>query len=589
MEKKVIIDNPDEDRGRNEYFEVSTIDTQDMRKSSGIRTYDDLIKTILPESEIHTPKSKQLAKTFHDLTEDGEVIPPPIDVDLAAAMIEKSTRLNRAVHTYARNVVGLDYHIVPSIDLSDATDEEKNRFKREKELLTNLFDCPNTDMPLVNLLYLVKLDQEATGNGYIEVVRNGTYIIQALYHIPSVTMRVRTKDRGFVQLVEEKKRFFKKFGDTRLMDCETGEFVAGPLPMARQATEVIHFKIPCVRSTFYGMPRWVPAIPAITGNRLAAVRNVTFFEHDAVPRLIITISGGGRLAPDSVEEIRKFLTVRSKGVENAHRVAVIQLDQKRTNFTADTPRAEINIEPITVGTTEDASFLQYRVANDEEIRESFGIGKVFFTLDDVSRAGGRISRMITNESEFEPDRVSWEWEINQKIVRDFDVKFAKFKLARPDLSDPLETAKIDKLLADAGALSPNDIRTRHSMPNFPDSYTFANKPIKVALTEAKPPFNVELIEGNFAETAEQEETDRLQHPEREGVPVNDPPNKAPNEPDKELPTVNRNPVTIDVDAPEFRQSLQLASLFHKDKNILEDTYGVEFDIKIAGNKFDPVK
>lgn len=592
MKEYIIETNLDENsRDLHEYFEVSTFDSKG--NTSNARTYTDLIKSILPESEIHTTsKSKQLSQTFHAMQESNEVIPPPIDVDLAAAMLEKSTRLNRAVHTYARNVVGLGFHIVPNIDLSESTDEEKAKFKQEKRTLETLLESPNPDMPLVNLLFLTKLDQEATGNGYIEVVRNGSGVIQNLFHMPSITVRVRTEDKGFVQIVDDKRRFFKKFGDNRIMDCDTGEFVSNPIPIAKQATEVLHFKIPCVRSCFYGLPRWVPSIPAITGNRLAAIRNVSFFENDTTPRMIITINGGGRLSPDSVEEIRKFLNVRAKGVENAHRVAVIQLDQKRTNYTDNTPAAQINITPLTVGTAEDASFLNYRLANDEEIRESFGIGKVFFTLDDVSRAGGRISRMITNESEFEPDRVYWEWEINQKIVKDFGLEFARFKLARPDLSDALETAKIDKLLADAGALSPNDIRQRHSMPNFPDSFDFATKPIRVAMEEAKPPTLKPLTSGPLSETAEQEREENLQHPERVGVPRQDPPNveQIPGHPRRENPTVNRNPPVLDVDvnSRDVRQSLGLASMFYKEKDYLEKKYGVPFEIHVNGNKFDPL-
>jgi len=52
----------------------------------------------------------------------------------------------------------------------------------------------------------------ATGNGYMEVVRNVAGKIVQLYHISSVTVRLR-KGGGFVQIRNQKRKFFKEFGD----------------------------------------------------------------------------------------------------------------------------------------------------------------------------------------------------------------------------------------------------------------------------------------------------------------------------------------------------------------------------------------
>jgi PBSX family phage portal protein len=401
-----------------------------------------------------------------------------------AAAMERNTRLNRAIHTYARNAVGLGWEIVPAIDVTAETSEDQRKqIQEERAKLEALFRHPNHEMPFTSLMCLVKVDEEATGNGYMEVTRNNAGEIDGLYHAPSHTIRLLRGGHGFVQIRGSAKRYFRRFGDERVMDAQTAEFVEGRgLPIDRRATELIHFRIYSPRSSFYGIPRFVAAAPAIAGNRLAAQRNVAFFENDAVGRLAITVSGG-RLTPDSIEMIRDFLR-QGKGVENAHRVMILQSESKKIGLGNDA-KTQINVIPLTVGVTEDASFLGYRKANDEEIREAFGIAKVFFTSDDVNRASAAVSRQITNEQEFEPDRIDKEFRINHTIVQaaPFHAELVEFRFARPTLSDPLDRARVDEIYARGGALTPNDLRSNLGLAPFSKDFAFANKPLAVALLE----------------------------------------------------------------------------------------------------------
>ncbi len=259
------------------------------------------------------------------------------------------------------------------------------------------------------------------------------------------------------------------------------EAASQDLPPERRASELIHFKIYCPRSSFYGLPRFVAAAPAIAGNRLAAQRNVAFFENDTVGRPAITVSGG-RLTADSVEMIKHFLA-KGMGPENAHRVMVLQSDSKRIGI--GDSKAQINVVPLTVGVTEDASFLGYRRANDEEIREAFGIAKVFFTTEDVNRASAAVSRQITNELKFEPDRLDKEFRINHTILasRPFEAELVKFRFKRPKISDPMDRAKIEDLYARHGALTPDDLRDSLGLDPYPEEFAFADKPLPVALQE----------------------------------------------------------------------------------------------------------
>jgi len=456
-------------------------DSQDIEAQ--IDEAEAVVKALfLGGEEGHGRSQQVLEDPFADF--GGEIIEPPANPLVWAAAMERNTRLHRAIHTYARNTVGLGWEIVPAIDVTDETSEaEVAQIEQETEKLEALFRHPNHEMPFTSLMCLVKVDEEATGNGYMEVTRNNAGEIDGLYHAPSHTIRLLKAGHGFMQIRGTVKRYFRRFGDERVMDAQTGEFIEGRgLPIERRATELLHFKIYSPRSSFYGIPRFVAAPPAIAGNRLAAQRNVAFFENDAVGRLAITVSGG-RLTPDSIEMIRDFLK-KGKGVENAHRVMVLQSESKKIGLGNDA-KTQINVVPLTVGVTEDASFLGYRTANDEEIREAFGVAKVFFTSDDVNRATAAVSRQITNEQEFEPDRIDKEFRINHTILDSapFHAELVEFRFKRPTLADPLDQAQIDEIYARGGALTPNDLRANLGLDPFPEEFVFANKPLAVALLE----------------------------------------------------------------------------------------------------------
>ena len=421
----------------------------------------------------------------------GEYLKPPTDPKTWAAAMEMNTRLFKCIHIYARNTVGLGWEIQP-IQPGGHKKEVPGSFDAEKERALNLFIRPNPKMPFNKVMELIKIDEEATGNGYMEVVRNNSGDIEQLWHIPSVTVRVRNPRRitwmkadghpGFVQIRGNKKRYFKEFGDENVVNAKTGDQAAGGLPIDDRATEIIQFMIYAPRSTWYGMPRYVPASPAITGNRLAAIRNVTFFENDAVPRMIIAVSGG-TLSASSTKSIENFVRRGAKGVQKAHRVMVLQTDKRRIG-TMDA-KAQINVIPLTVGMSEDASFMGYRRANDEEVREAFGIGRAFFTMDDVNRASATESRRITNEQEFEPDRIEKDYIINEDIMRSepINATASEFRFRRPKRADPSEQAEIDRIYATLGAITPNELRKQIGLPPYPDEYVFANKPFNIALME----------------------------------------------------------------------------------------------------------
>lgn len=463
----------------------------------------EIVKAMFIGEEAPPPKSKALEDGDKPFSGIGGLIEPPISLDLWARMMEINTRLGRSIRTYARNTVGMGWEVAAIKPVTPETDAKtKEKIVEQTARIEALFKKPNTKMPYVTLAYLEKVDEEATGNGYYEVVRNVAGKIAGLYHISAVSVRLR-KGGGFVQVRNNKKRFFKEFGDPRIVDADDGKvlvdakgnktaeglakFGAGAVPLESRASELLHFKVYSPRSTYYGLPRYMAAAPAISGSRLAATRNVSFFENDAVPRVIITVSGG-RLTHESIQMLEKFVTRKGKlGPGGAHRIAVLQVEEKQIGGLMNKNlRTQINVQPLTVGSSEDASFQNYRSANDEEIREAFGLAQVFFSANEVNKSSAFATMAVTNDQEFEPDRIEKEFIINATIVADLlegEEPLVAFYLKRPALTDPLDQARIDQVYASLGALTPNELRERIGEARFPASFAFADKPLQIAMTE----------------------------------------------------------------------------------------------------------
>lgn len=498
-----------------------------LNKDVGKEGMDDLIKVLLvgkdgsfeaqgkkkEDGDNEKVKSGQIDE-FEKLA-SGEFVPPTFNPLIWAQAWRQSTRLSRCIRTFARNTVGLGWHIEPVHPVTPETpDKEKKIIEEQTQRLREFFSYPNENLPLTEIFYLAKVDEEATGTGYIEIVRDNSGRIMKVYHAPATTMRRRILTDGgektvygYIQIRGNRKRYFKEFGDPRVMDAKTGKWYAGkvPLPIADRATEVLQFAIYDPISSYYGAPRYVSAATAIAGNRQAAIRNVAFFENDAVPRMALLVSGG-RLTGDSMQQIEDFVRGKGRGPDQSHRVMIVQVEPAKIGFQQQN-KTMIELKPLTVGVTEDQSFGAYRKDNDEEIREAFGLAQIFFQAEGANRANAQVAREITNEQELEPDRLMKEYVINQTILTDILLYHMKptwredtendeeqleemrkeirvrFRFARLTLTDPLDSARMDQIYASLGAMTPNELRESLGKPPYPKDYFFADKPISIALAE----------------------------------------------------------------------------------------------------------
>lgn len=431
--------------------------------------------------------SKQLHDDLFQIVWN-QIIEPPIDLRLWASQIMRNTRLMRAIRTLARNVVGLGWEIVSAEPIHEDTPQaERDAIAEELKVAREFFDNCNENLPFSAVFEIETMDEEACGNGYLEWIRDNGGRLQKVFHVPAITVRLLRNERGFVQIRGTRRRYFKKFGDQRVMDAETGAFVPdeeeGPLPLEKRASEIQHFAIYTPTSEFYGIPRWLPAAAAVTGNVLAAKRNLVFFKNDAVPRTIVAIQGGAALTKESRDELQRYFD-EGKGSEAAHRLLVLQTSMEGVGVD-EKSNTKIDLKPLTVGVGEDASFLKYRKANDEEIREALGLSEVFFTSGNLAKASAVIAKAMTDEQELEPMRRLKEHLINHKVIKSaLGLRRVKFRFLRPQMMDTIERARADMEYAKVGVLTPNEIRQRSlGLDPYPASMGWGHQPLPKAQQE----------------------------------------------------------------------------------------------------------
>jgi len=414
--------------------------------------------------------SKQIKDPFQRLYDDGLALLPPCDPDTWASLMSVSTRYGSLVRTYARNVAGQGWRIVPTVELSRKTPEDlKQIVETDIRKCQDFYGHPHSakqskrfqEESFSELLVKQEMDRQATGNGYLETARGLNGFPGGLWHVPGTTMRLLSNLEGFVQYSAGHTEwvYFKNFGDPRIMDWRDGQFVSKRRLKAFktefQANEVIHFQLYSPASTHYGLPRVVAAELAIVGSRAAARRNYAFFTNDAVPRMAVIVSGGS-LSNKSIEQIEAMMAAESRGDALAHRVLLLHATPGQQ--TQSSP-PKIELQPLTVGMQDDASFTKYSDSNASEIREAFNLSELHLGSDKGSNRAAALTLLrLVNEQEFKPTIHELEYRLNATVTSALGSKMAMLELRRPTAMDPIDESKIFSKLIPAGAVTPKDMR-----------------------------------------------------------------------------------------------------------------------------------
>lgn len=381
-----------------------------------------------------------------------DVVIPPYNLLELASFYDNSSAIHSAVNAKVANIVGLGYDFEVSPTVRQSLEEleaerlvrAQRKVERTKASVREWLESLNDEDTFIHTLEKVWTDVETTGNGYIEIGRTVTGEIGYIGHIPAITMRVRRKRDGFVQIVSNKVVFFRNYNSK----------TPNPITADGRPNEIIHIKKYSSRNSYYGIPDTVAAATSVVGNDLAGKFNVDFFENKAVPRYIALLKGA-TLSAESEDKLFRFLQSGLRGQN--HRTLFIPLPP-------DTPesKVEFDMKPVESGILE-ASFIEYRKENTNDTLMAHGVPR--------SRVGGEANQNIAaalaadrtfKESVARPAQDRLEKMLNKIIAEKTDI--LQLKMNELSLTDEITQSQIDERYLRNSVITPNEVRPRLGLP-----------------------------------------------------------------------------------------------------------------------------
>lgn len=407
-----------------------------------------------------------------------------------------------------------------SIEVDARIAEIRVRMRIEKMRLEALFSacCPGSSF--IKLRKQLRRDLEVTGNAYLGIRRDNRGDIAEFEYLPSVTMRLRPMAtdahgsvlwvpvqvpvrrtpitiehvtthrafRTFVQYGLSRDVYFKQYGDPRCFSSRDGRMVDSVEDLRygeAPATEVLHLKVDSALYE-YGVPRWIGAVPTVTGLRASEEVNATHFDNNAIPRLLFMISGG-TLKDGAEKKLETLLRTHAKGRENHGAVIILQATPSSANPAA---RVTIEAKPLKEAVPNDALFQQFEANGRDKILSQFRLPKFAVgQLEDVNKASAREGVQLVEDQVYQPLRGEFDTEMNAMFEAEGFLLWM-FVSNSPLSRDPEASAAVADKLAVRGGMSINDMRRKaaeiDNIPYVPAPKEWGDLPLELAKLVFKP-------------------------------------------------------------------------------------------------------
>ncbi len=453
--------------------------------------------------------SKAIAPEQMSAYDAFQLVQPPYNIEALAQLYEKNAAHNAAVTAKAYNIVGLGYEITNSPETELRIEElqenpEKlkkltSRIRRERVRLMRILESLNDEDEFTEILVKIWTDVESVGNGYMEIGRTRSGNIGYIGHVPAQTIRIRAPKDGFVQYVGNKYVFFRNFGDTETPD----PFKNDPSP-----NEILHFKKYSPRSTYYGVPDIIPAMPAVLAEALAKEYNIDFFENKAVPRYVF-ITKGVKLSAQAEHNLKEFFRRELKGKH--HGTLYIPLPGG-----PNTQNVDVQFQPIEAR-PQDSSFVTYIKESRLEILMAHRVppSKVGI-FENVNLAVSRDADRTFKEQVCRPEQRRIEKKLNRLFLDIAKSKMFVLKLKESSIIDEdVLSRKHDRYLR-TRVMKPNEVRAEIGLPAVPEGEEFLPAPGQATgrlprSTDGDKPFS-SVIPGRAERGAEQDRGRRDNYP-----------------------------------------------------------------------------
>lgn len=404
----------------------------------------------------------------------GDWITPPNDMRGLRNLVKQSTILPQCIRAYKNNIAGFGIGIRYVEDVEE-TPEMAAEFKRAEEIVELL----NTEQDTKEVFEDVIEARETYGIAYLEVIRNlaGEVVqVEFIKETPSIT-KTKPLDPYIPsiyyhhgQQVERKKRYckykqeiggktvyFKEFGDPRIMDGRSGQYLTDgkTLDLEYQANELMEFAI---GTEPYGEVRWIGQVLGVDGSRRAEGLNNNYFINGRHTPLMIIVKNG-TLTDDSFAKLQHYIN-DIKGEAGQHAFIVLETESSdgRTDFEAD-EKPDIEIKDLASILQKDELFQDYLNNNRRKVQSAFQLPDLYvgYTTD-FNRATAQTAQEVTEQQVFQPERKSLAWAINNRLLNEYQFKYVECYFLEPDISNPDDLYKLLTVCNNAGGLTPNKAR-----------------------------------------------------------------------------------------------------------------------------------
>ena len=439
-------------------------------------------------NDVRKTHSNALEETMDDSAFNGKIIRPPLNQLELTVLQEYSSELGQIIDTMAVGIEGFGGRLVMRKMTDDLCEKNAAEIAEEKNWLTSFFELPNYEGSFLKLRKETREDLEATGNAYWELVpspvKPGRY--SAMNKLDVSTMYITKADkkftparmkyvdadmqihaktffvrfRRFVQVVNNKKVWFKEFGDPRTIDKRTGDVLTAEeqqkVDKKYYATEIFHHKIYTPKRTPYGMPRFSGNIIAVKGSRSADETNILTQQNNHVPSMAILVSGG-MLTDGSIARIREFVDTQIKGSSNYSKFLILEGEGQHDGL-SNASSMKIEIKPLSDAQHKDQLWQEYDKNNASKLRRSFRMAPIMVgSSDNYDRATAQTAEALTEKYVFNPERQAMDEGIN-RIMLQQGFRFWCFKSNTPNVTNDEDLVAIITGGEKTGAVTPRIAR-----------------------------------------------------------------------------------------------------------------------------------